>query len=157
MLAALARTTSGDENDLEAGWAALAQVAPGAATAIGDYALRQMFEREEVSFAPMYGGEAYVMYTSGLESIRAAKPKEGMIAVPNMLVIPRNASNPELARRFVHYALSPESQLAFTNAYGAAPRQGSRCARGDHSLDALRRRGVRGADPPRLGEHERAA
>ena len=121
VLAALARATSGNENDLEAGWSALAQVAPGAAMAIGDYALRQVFEREEVAFAPMYGGEAYVMYTSGLESIRAAKPTEGMIAVPNMLVIPRNARNPELARRFVHYALSPESQLAFTNAYGAAP------------------------------------
>ena len=121
VLTALARTTSGDENDLEAGWSALAQVAPGAAMAIGDYALRQVFEREEIAFAPMYGGEAYVMYTGGLESIRAAKPEEGMIAVPNMLVIPRNAHNPELARRFIHYALSPESQLAFTLAYGAAP------------------------------------
>ena len=121
VLAALARTTSGDENNLEAGWEALMQLAPGAAMAIGDYALRQVFEREEVAFAPMYGGEAYVMYTSGLENIRAAKPEEGMIAVPNMLVIPKNARNPELARRFVHYALSPESQLAFTLAYAAGP------------------------------------
>ena len=121
VLAGLARTTTGDENNLEAGWKALKQVAPGAAMLIGDFALRQVFEREEVAFATMYGCEAYVMYTSGLESIRAAKPKEGMIAVPNMLVIPKNSRNPELARRFINYALSPESQLAFTLAYAAAP------------------------------------
>jgi putative spermidine/putrescine transport system substrate-binding protein len=121
VLSALAQTTSGDENNLEAGWKALNQLAPGAAMTIGDYALRQVFEREEIAFAPMYGCEAYVMYTSGLDSIRAAKPKEGMIAVPNMLVIPKNSRNPELARRFVHHALSPESQLAFTLAYAAGP------------------------------------
>ena len=121
VLSALAQTTSGDENNLEAGWKALNQLAPGAAMTIGDYALRQVFEREEIAFAPMYGCEAYVMYTSGLDSIRAAKPKEGMIAVPNMLVIPKNSRNPELARRFIHRALSPESQLAFTLAYAAGP------------------------------------
>ena len=121
VLSALAHTKSGDVNNLDAGWTALKQVAPGAAMSIGDYALRQVFEREEVAFATMYGCEAYVMFTSGLENIRAAKPKEGMIAVPNMLVIPKNSRNPELARRFVHYALSRESQLAFTLAYAAGP------------------------------------
>ncbi len=121
VLAAFAKLATGDENDLEAGWAEMVKVAPMAALMAGDYDVRQIFERGEIAFSAMYHGEAYVMYLAGQENIRLAKPKEGMVAVPNMLAIPANAGNPELAQRFVHHALAPSAQQIFAEEYASAP------------------------------------
>ena len=121
VLSAFAKLRSGNENDIDAGWAEMEEVAPMAALMAGDYDVRQIFERGEIAFSAMYHGEAYVMYTSGQENIRLAKPKEGMVAVPNMLAIPANAQNPELAQRFIHYALAPSAQNIFAEEYASAP------------------------------------
>ena len=121
VLAALGEVTGEGPNDLEAGWDALADIAPRALALSRDTELRQLFERGEVAMATMYSGEAYVMSQGGLPSMRMAKPVEGMIAVPNLLVIPKGAENLELAYAFVNQALSRESQKAFAEAYASAP------------------------------------
>jgi putative spermidine/putrescine transport system substrate-binding protein len=110
-----------DENDIEAGWAEMTAVAPRAALMVGDFEARQVFERGEINFAAMYSGEAYVMYAAGQTSVRLAKPKEGMVAIPNLLAIPKNARNPELAHKFVDYALAKPAQLTFAQEYASAP------------------------------------
>lgn len=120
-LAAFAKLRSGNENDIGAGWTMMEEVAPRAAVMAGDYDARQLFDREEIAFAPMYHGEAYVMYSAGQESIRLAKPAEGMVAIPNLLAIPANAANPELARRFIDHALATPAQRVFAEEYASAP------------------------------------
>ena len=120
-LAAFAKLRSGNENNIDAGWEMMEEVAPRAAVMVGDYDARQLFEREEAAFAAMYHGEAYVMYTAGQESIRLAKPGEGMVAIPNLLAIPANAANPELARRFIDHALAAPAQTVFAEEYASAP------------------------------------
>ena len=121
VVSALAKLRTGDENDFDAGWAAMVEVAPQAALMASDYDVRQIFERGEIAFSAMYHGEAYVMYLAGQETIRLAKPKEGMVAVPNMLAIPANARNASLAQRFVHHALAPSAQTIFAEEYASAP------------------------------------
>lgn len=121
VLSALGAVKGEGPDDFEAGWEALAAIAPRALLLGRDSELRALFEREEVAFATMYGGEAYVMATGGLPQIRMAKPEEGMIAVPNLLVIPRGARNLELAYAFVNHALSVPAQEAFANEYASAP------------------------------------
>jgi putative spermidine/putrescine transport system substrate-binding protein len=111
----------GETMDLAPGFEAIRQLAPTVSSLTADYDLRQFFERKEVALGVQYSGEAYVMYTSGLQNMRLTKPKEGMVAVPNLLVIPKNAKNPDLARKFINYALAPESQVGFAEAYASAP------------------------------------
>ncbi|MFN8591865.1 MAG: extracellular solute-binding protein [Thermomicrobiales bacterium] len=108
-------------SDLGPGFEAIKQLAPNAYTLTGDFELRPFFERKEIVLGVMYSGEAYVMYTSGQENIRLAKPTEGLVAVPNLLVIPKNAKHPELAKKFINYALSPASQQGFAQEYASAP------------------------------------
>ena len=121
VLSALGAVKGSGPNDMQAGWVALEQVAPRALMQARDTELRALFERDEVEVATMYSGEAYVMQKAGLSSIAAAKPKEGMIAVPNLLVIPKGAKNLELAYRFIDQALTPAAQKAFAEAYASAP------------------------------------
>ena len=121
ILAALGAVRGAGADDMEAGWTALAEVAPRALLLGRDSELRPLFERGEIAFATMYGGEAYVMATGGLPQIKMAKPEEGMIAVPNLLVIPKGAKNLDLAYAFVNAALSVPAQTAFANEYASAP------------------------------------
>lgn len=107
--------------DLSAGFDAIKRLAPTVSSLTEDYNLRQVFERKEVAIGVQYSGEAYVMYSSGLKNIRLTKPKEGMIAIPNLLAIPKNARNPELAKQFINYALANDAQVGFAEAYASAP------------------------------------
>lgn len=121
VLAALGATKGSGAGDMEAGWSALTEIAPRALLLGRDSELRALFERGEVAFATMYGGEAYVMATGGLPQIKMAKPSEGMIAVPNLLVIPKGAKNLDRAYAFVNQALSVPAQTAFATEYASAP------------------------------------
>lgn len=116
-----ATPVAGSPPDLTPGFDAIKQLAPTISSLTGDYDLRQVFERKEVALGVQYSGEAYVMYTSGLQNVRLTKPKEGMVAIPNLLVIPKNAKNPDLAKKFINYALGKDSQLGFATAYASAP------------------------------------
>jgi putative spermidine/putrescine transport system substrate-binding protein len=107
--------------DLNPGFEAIKELAPNAYVLEGDFELRPFFERKEIALAVMYSGEAYVMYLAGQEGIRLAKPSEGMVAIPNLLVIPKNAKNRELAKKFINYALAPEAQRGFAEEYASAP------------------------------------
>lgn len=121
LLSAMGAVTGEGPNDIEAGLEALSGIAPRALTLARDTDMRALFERGEIAITTAYGGEAYVMQQSGLDTIRMAKPKEGMIAVPNLLAIPKGAENLELAYDFINQALTPDSQAAFGVAYGSAP------------------------------------
>lgn len=121
VLPVFAKADGGDPADLDAGFAAVAKVAPGAAVSSGDFNLRPSFASGEIAFAPMYSGEAFVMYSSGQDSIRVAKPVEGMVAVPNLLVIPAKARQPELAEKFINAALEESAQRVFAEKYASAP------------------------------------
>lgn len=121
VLSAMGAVKGSGPDDLEAGWAAASEIAPRSLLLARDTELRALFERGEVALATMYGGEAYVMSQGGLPQIRMAKPEEGMIAVPNLLVIPKGARNLDLAYAFVNEALSVYAQTAFANEYASAP------------------------------------
>jgi spermidine/putrescine-binding protein len=121
---AIASKVFGGENvgtDLTAGFDATKELAPNVYTLTGDFKLRPFFERKEITLGVMYSGEAYVMYLAGQTNVRLAKPQEGMVTVPNLLVIPKNAKHPELAKKFINYALAPASQLGFAKEYASAP------------------------------------
>lgn len=121
VLGAFGQLAGKGPNDLDAGFQQLAIAAPRALVLGRDSELRQLFERGEIALATMYSGEAYVMKTAGLGSIRMAKPREGMIAVPNLLAIPKGSRNPALAHKFIDHALSAASQRAFALEYASAP------------------------------------
>ena len=111
----------GDGSNLNNGIDKTLTLAPSATALIGDYDLRPYFERKEVVMGMLYSGEAYVMFKAGQKDVALAKPKEGGVIIPNCLVIPKNAKNPGLAKKFIHYALAAEGQLGFMNDYATAP------------------------------------
>ncbi|MBB3458021.1 putative spermidine/putrescine transport system substrate-binding protein [Rhizobium sp. BK313] len=121
MLPVFGKIKSGSTDDFDGAFDAIKAIAPGASQSLGDEALHQSFASGDVLFAPMYSGEAYVMYQAGQKDIRLAKPKEGMVAVPNLLVIPAHAKHPELAEKFINAALEESAQTTFATQYASAP------------------------------------
>ncbi len=115
------KLAGGDGTNLDNGIEKTKTLAPMAKALIGDYDQRTLWERKEISMGMIYSGEAYVSYKSGLTNIRLCKAKEGGVMIPNCVVIPKNAKNPNLAKRFVHYALAQEAQMGFINDYATAP------------------------------------
>jgi putative spermidine/putrescine transport system substrate-binding protein len=111
----------GDGTNLNNGIEKTKTLAPRAFALIGDYDLRTLFERKEVVVGMLYSGEAYVMYSSGQKDVMLAKPKEGNVMIPNCLVIPKNAKHPNLAKKFIQYALLPEGQQGFIADYASSP------------------------------------
>jgi spermidine/putrescine-binding protein len=120
-LAMADKLAGGDGNDLNNGIEHTKTLAPMARALIGDYDLRPTFERGEVAIGMIYSGEAFVMYDAGQESIRMAKPTEGGVMIPNSLVIPKNAKHPQLAKKFVDYALAQQGQQGFIDDYATVP------------------------------------
>ncbi len=111
----------GNGTDLNNGIEKTKTLAPKAKAIIGDYDLRPMFERREVVLAMIYSGEAYVINSSGQKQVVLAKPKEGGVMIPNCLVIPKNAKHPDLAMKFINYALKNEGQMGFVTDYATIP------------------------------------
>jgi len=115
------RLAGGDGSDLNNGIEKTKTLAPYAKALIGDYDSRPAFERKELVVGMMYSGEAYVMWSSGQKNVAMSKPKEGGVIIPNCLVIPKNAKHPNLAKKFINYALSPIAQDGFMSDYASIP------------------------------------
>ena len=89
----------------------------------------------------MYHGEAYVMYLAGQETIRLAKPKEGMVAVSqHARDFPPTRAMRRWRQRFIHHALAPSAQTIFAEEYASAPSvSGVSLSEETRSVDAVRR------------------
>jgi putative spermidine/putrescine transport system substrate-binding protein len=115
------RLAGGDGTNLNNGIEKTKTLAPNAKALIGDYDSRPAFERKELVVGMMYSGEAYVMWSSGQKNVAMSKPKEGGVIIPNCLVIPKNAKHPNLAKKFINYALSATGQEGFVADYASIP------------------------------------
>jgi len=99
----------------------LESLRPRVRTITGSLAdLKQAFANEDIIIAPGVGNElaAYDLKKQGLP-VEATVPREGGVMWIETLGIPNDSKNPELAKKFIQYAMSPEAQatLATLKAY----------------------------------------
>ena len=102
----------------------LESLRPRVRTITGSLAdLKQAFANEDIIIAPGVGNElaAYDLKKQGLP-VEATVPREGGVMWIETLGIPNDSKNPELAKKFIQYAMSPEAQatLATLKAYVSA-------------------------------------
>lgn len=120
----------GTLSDLDAGFAALATLAPRTvAIETSSAVLAQYVERDEAWILPYWSGRAQYYKDLGWP-VDFAIPQEGTIPLLSTLSIPAGAANKELALQFVNFWLEKTQQENWAQAYNVGS------ARGDLELPA---------------------
>lgn len=118
------------DGDLAPLWEKLKELAPNVLTQYSSAGqMLNLLETEDAWIGPWYNGRAWNAIESGLP-LGYATPQEGATIVLIDMVIPQGAPNLDAAYAFVNFALEPEQQQAFAEAFSYAP------ARMDVELDA---------------------
>lgn len=103
-----ARLNGGSETNLAPAWPKLKQlgsfvVAPSPET------LAQLFERGEISIAPMWNNDAAILALHGMK-LKFVQPAPGAIVVVSCMDVVKNTSQQKLARAFLNAEISTEFQ-----------------------------------------------
>lgn len=75
--------------------------------------LVSLFESGEAWIAPLSTGRVKDLWDRGLDYIKIARPKEGTFPVITALSVIKTTKNPEMAQKFVDFALGDVAQKAF--------------------------------------------
>ncbi len=113
LLGVAARLAGADEHDPDKAFAKVAELGAPALTYTSLDEVFALMDSGEVAMAPMISG--YVLAAlKEWKNIGFAFPKDpGPVLVRDMVCQVANSPNPELARMFINYALSPETQKAY--------------------------------------------
>src|SRR6187402_31534 len=103
-----AKLFGGDEEHLAPAWPKLKELGPFV-VAPSPEALAQLFERGEVSIAPMWNNDAAILALHGMK-LKFVQPKPGAIVVVSCMDVIKNSAHPELARQFLNDEVSKEFQ-----------------------------------------------
>lgn len=75
--------------------------------------LVSLFEAEEAWLGPLTTGRIKDLWDRGLDHIKISRPKEGTFPVITAMSVIKTASNPEMAQKFIDFALGEVAQKAF--------------------------------------------
>lgn len=73
----------------------------------------QLYEQEEVWIGQMSAGRIKDLWDKGFDQLKIVRPVEGTFSFQSSISIAKNTPYPELAQKFVNYAISPENQTNF--------------------------------------------
>ena len=103
-----AKLAGGNEDNLAPAWPKLHALGPFV-VAPSPESLAQLFERGEVSIAPMWNNDAAILALHGMK-LRFVQPKPGAIVVVSCMDVVKNTGQPELARAFINNEISADFQ-----------------------------------------------
>ena len=107
--------------NLDKGIAAMKEIAPNVQTWEPKPEIYPVVANGQVSLGVGWNARAQVNADTSEGRLRVTLPKEGSVLQINTINAIKNAPNPQAARIFIDYALSPEAQKAFTEAMYYAP------------------------------------
>jgi putative spermidine/putrescine transport system substrate-binding protein len=83
--------------------------------------LVSLFQTEEAWLGPLTTGRIKDLWDRGLTHIKIARPKEGTFPVITAMSVVKTTKNPEMAQKFVNFALGDVAQKAFATRNLYAP------------------------------------
>ena len=107
-----AKTFGGDENNIDPGFEAIAQLKPFPMIGDGIPELNQAFLDGTVVLAPQTDGYVYAAKDEGLP-VDFVIPEEGAVLGMNCAVIPKNTQNADLAKIWINYHLDQACQQGY--------------------------------------------
>ena len=111
----------GTEADITPGLPLLKALAQNAASVYSSMAsLQVQLARGEVTAVPFYNAHVQIMRREGQRNVDIVMPKEGGLAIPYVVLVPKGATDQDAARTFIRAAADPVSQLAAAK-YGYLP------------------------------------
>lgn len=108
MVLMAARLAGGNEDNLEPAWAKLKELGTFV-VAPSPEALAQLFERGEVSIAPLWNNDAAILALHGLK-LKYVQPQPGAIVVVSCMDVVKNSAQPQLGRAFLNDEISVDYQ-----------------------------------------------
>ena len=121
LLLALNRLKGGTLDNMDAGFAAIKPLAQQSVTLYTQAdQIVSLFERGEIAIAAWYPDRAGSAIDKGLP-LAVAYPKEGAVGILPALVVPKGASNPALALKYIDEVLSRQGQSCFAERKYAGP------------------------------------
>ncbi len=103
-----AKLAGGSEENLAPAWPKLKELG-SFVVAPSPEALAQLFERGEVSIAPMWNNDAAILALHGMK-LKFVQPKPGAIVVVSCMDVVKNSAQQQLARQFLNEEVSKEFQ-----------------------------------------------
>ena len=103
-----AKLAGGGEDNLEPAWNKLHELGPFV-VAPSPEALAQLFERGEVSIAPMWNNDAAILALHG-QHLKFVQPKPGAIVVVSCMDVIKGSGQLALARKFLNEEISRDFQ-----------------------------------------------
>ncbi len=120
-LLAVNRMRGGTYDNMDPGFAALKSLVPNAVTLYTQAdQIVALFQRGEIVIAPWYPDRAGSAIDAGVK-VAVAYPKEGAVGIKPVMVIPKGASHPDLALKYIDTVLSEAGQSCFAEHKYAGP------------------------------------
>jgi putative spermidine/putrescine transport system substrate-binding protein len=82
-----------------------------------------LLEQKQIWLTPFWSARGFYYVKQGMP-VQMTIPKEGTLALAECAAIPAGASNQKLAKEFINFWLSPETQQAYALAYNISPGRG---------------------------------
>ncbi|NRC56892.1 extracellular solute-binding protein [Neoaquamicrobium sediminum] len=108
----MAKAMGGDERNPEPGLELLKKVAANTLTTYSSIAhMNNLLTRGEIAAGPYYSGRVWHLRQQGAENVTMVAPKEGVLMIPYMLVVPKGAKRLEDTKKFLDFVSRAEPQL----------------------------------------------
>ena len=121
-LVLFAKIAGGDEKNIEPGLPLLKALGANALNVYNSMAhLNTLLTRGEVAAAPYYVTRVWGMKQAGVKNVEFILPKEGSLAIPYILVVPKGAKHPEAYKAFLKSSLETVQQAKMLDLSGYIP------------------------------------
>lgn len=121
-LVMFAKVNGGDEKNIEPGIPLLKALGANALNVYNSMAhLNTLLTRGEVAAAPYYVTRVWGMKKAGVKNVEFVLPKEGSLALPYILIVPKGAKHPAAYKAFLKSSLETTQQAKMLDMSGYIP------------------------------------
>jgi putative spermidine/putrescine transport system substrate-binding protein len=111
----LAHATGGSDTNVDAAVKLFSAIAQNALTSYTSNShMAQLLNRGEITAGPYYSHRTFNLRREGNKDLAFAIPKEGALALPYAIAIPKGTKNREAVKDFLNYMMTPEPMRAMS-------------------------------------------
>ncbi|MBN9540847.1 MAG: extracellular solute-binding protein [Reyranella sp.] len=108
----MAKAMGGSEKDIDPGFKLLERIVPNVLATYTSLAhMNTLLTRGEVAAVPFYASRVWALRRQGAANVEVAMPKEGVLMLPYVVVVPKGAKHQDKALVWLNYIAGAEPQL----------------------------------------------
>ncbi|MBS0539199.1 MAG: extracellular solute-binding protein [Proteobacteria bacterium] len=108
----MAKAMGGSERDIDPGFKLLERIVPSVLATYTSLAhMNTLLTRGEVAAVPFYASRVWALRRQGATNVQIALPKEGVLMLPYVVVVPKGAKNLDKSLVWMNYIAGAEPQL----------------------------------------------